>query len=229
LRLAASCALDGDCELMQPPKSLYSAVTAAKMARSGRNMMAPESNPYEIGLDKNPANYMPLTPIVFLVRSASVYPDRLAVAYGARRYRWREALERCRRLASALGAHGVGRGDTVALMAPNLPEAFEAHFGVPMAGAVLNALNIRLDPETIAFILHHGEAKVLITDTEFSPIIRDALAHLDERPVVIDIVDARGPGGDRLGEMDYEAFLTTSNSHFEAVTLRSARAGRFRP
>jgi fatty-acyl-CoA synthase len=181
-------------------------------------MMAPETNPYEIGLDKNAANYVPLTPIGFLLRSASIYPDRLAVAYGERRYSWREALERCRRLAGALAGYGVGRGDTVALMAPNLPEAFEAHFGVPMAGAVLNALNIRLDPETIAFILHHGETKVLITDTEFSPVVRDALARLEERPVVIDIVDALGPGGDRLGEMDYEAFLSTGNSHFEAVT-----------
>src|SRR5207249_11624998 len=128
-----------------------------------------------------------LTPIGFLLRSAAIYPDRLAVAYGERRYSWRVALERCRRLAGALKAHGVGRGDTVALMAPNIPEAFEAHFGVPMAGAVLNALNIRLDPETIAFILRHGGAKVLIADTEFSPVIKAALARLDEKPVVIDI------------------------------------------
>jgi len=168
-------------------------------------------NPYETGLDKNAANYVPLTPIAFLLRSASVYPDRLAVAYGARRYTWCQALERCRRLAGALAACGVGRGDTVALMSPNLPEAFEAHFGVPMAGAVLNALNIRLDPETIAFILHHGEAKVLITDTEFSPVIRDAVARLEAKPLVIDIADAMGPGGDRLGEMDYEAFLASGD------------------
>src|ERR1700687_830082 len=101
---------------MEHGKSLHTAVTGAKMARSGRKMMAPESNPYEIGLDKNPANYVPLTPIAFLLRSASVYPDRLAVAYGARRYSWREALERCRRLAGALTARGVRRGDTVAVM-----------------------------------------------------------------------------------------------------------------
>src|SRR6516162_11731922 len=142
--------------------------------KSGRicTMMPIDTNPYNLGLDKNAANFTPLTPIGFLLRSASVYPDRLAVAYGERRYTWRETLERCRRLASALAAHDVRRGDTVALMAPNLPEAFEAHFGVPMAGAVLNALNIRLDPETIAFILRHGEAKVLITDTEFSPVVK---------------------------------------------------------
>src|ERR1700730_5227191 len=113
---------------MQHPKSLYSSVAGAKMVRSGRNMMAPESTRYEIGLDKNAANYVPLTPIAFLLRSAAVYPDRLAVAYGARRYSWCQTLERCRRLAGALAARGVGRGDTVAVMAPNIPEAFEAHF-----------------------------------------------------------------------------------------------------
>jgi fatty-acyl-CoA synthase len=180
-------------------------------------MSAADANPYEIGLDKNAANYVPLTPVGFLLRSAAVYPDRLAVAYGARRYSWREALERCRRLAGALTACGVRRGDTVALMAPNLPEAFEAHFGVPMAGAVLNALNIRLDPETIAFILRHGEAKVLIADTEFSPVIREALAQLDEKPVTIDIADVAGPGGERLGELDYEAFLTSGDPEFAEV------------
>src|SRR6266571_5656784 len=138
------------------------------------------THPYEAGLDKNPANFVALSPIGFLLRSAAVYPERTAVIHGERRYTWHQSLERCRRLASALAARGVGRGDTVALMAPNIPEAFEAHFGVPMAGAVLNALNIRLDPDTIAFILRHGEAKVLITDTEFSPVIADALTRLDE-------------------------------------------------
>src|ERR1700740_549224 len=141
--------------------------------------MSTSTNPYDIGLEKNAANYVPLSPIGFLVRSASIYPNRLAVAYGERRYSWREALERCRRLAGALAARGVRRGDTVALVAPNLPEAFEAHFGVPMAGAVLNALNIRLDADTIAFILKHGSAKVLLTDTEFSPVVKEALARLD--------------------------------------------------
>jgi len=176
------------------------------------------TNPYEIGLDKNAANYVPLSPIGFLMRSAAVYPNRLAVVHGERRYSWREALERCRRLASALSARGVRRGDTVALMAPNIPEAFEAHFGVPMAGAVLNALNIRLDPDTIAFILRHGEAKVLITDTEFAPVVKAALAQLDQKPAVIDIADASGPGGERLGERDYEAFLATGNPVFPEVT-----------
>jgi fatty-acyl-CoA synthase len=180
--------------------------------------MSTSANPYDIGLDKNAANYVPLTPIGFLVRSASVYPNRLAVAHGERRYSWREALDRCRRLASALAARGVGRGDTVAVMAPNIPEAFEAHFGAPMAGAVLNALNIRLDPATVGFILRHGEAKVLITDTEFAPVVAQALAQLEQKPFVIDIVDAMGPGGERLGEMDYEEFLATGDPAFPEVT-----------
>src|SRR5207247_6531326 len=135
----------------------------------------------------------------------TVYPERTAVIHGERRYTWRQSLERCRRLAAALAARGVGRGNTVALMAPNIPEAFEAHFGVPMAGAVLNALNIRLDAETIAFILRHGEAKLLITDTEFAPVIGRALALLDKKPLVVDIADPEGPhgadGGERLGAL----------------------------
>src|SRR6267143_363966 len=138
-------------------------------------MTQDSTHPYEASLGKNAANFVPLSPIGFLLRSAAVYPNRPAVIHGARRYSWREALERCRRLASALARCGICRGDTVALMAQNTPEAFEAHFGVPMAGAVLNALNIRLDAETIAFILNHGGAKVLITDTEFAPTIGRAL------------------------------------------------------
>src|SRR6266446_3170057 len=177
-------------------------------------------SPYETGLDKNKANFVPLSPIGFLLRSAAVYPEHTAVIHGERRHTWRQSLERCRRLASALAARGVGRGDTVALMAPNVPEAFEAHFGVPMAGAVLNALNIRLDAETIAFILGHGEAKVLITDTEFSPTIGAALALLDKEPLVIDIADTMGPGGDRLGEIDYEAFLASGDPEFPEVMPR---------
>ena len=176
------------------------------------------THPYENGLGKNAANYVPLSPTGFLLRTASVYPDRLAVAYGERRYSWREALERCRRLAAALTARGVGRGDTVAVMAPNIPETFEAHFGVPMAGAVLNALNIRLDPATIAFILQHGEAKVLIAGTEFAPVIKQAVDQLERKPLVIDIADAMGPSGNLLGEMDYEAFLATGDPAFSEET-----------
>jgi 3-(methylthio)propionyl---CoA ligase len=179
--------------------------------------MSMSTSPYDIGLDKNAANYVPLSPVSLLLRSAAVYPNRLAVTYGERRYSWREALERCRRLASALAARGIGRGDTVAVMAPNIPEAFEAHFGVPMAGAVLNALNIRLDVATIAFILKHGEAKVLLTDTEFSPVIGEALRQLDDKLIVIDIADTSVPDGERVGEMDYEAFLATGDPTFAEV------------
>jgi len=171
-------------------------------------------NPFETGLDKNAANYVPLSPLGFLERSAAVFPDRTAVLYGARRHSWREAYARCRRLASALAQHGIGKGDTVALMAPNLPEAFEAHFGVPMSGAVLNALNIRLDADTIAFILQHGEAKVLLTDREFAPVIGKALAQLPKKPLVIDVDDPQAPAGERLGAMDYESFLASGDPDF---------------
>jgi fatty-acyl-CoA synthase len=176
-------------------------------------------NPYSVGLDKNAANFVPLSPIGFLLRSAKVYPQRASVIHGRRRYTWRETLERCRRLASALAKVGIGRGDTVAVMAPNVPEAFEATYGVPMAGAVLNALNIRLDAETIAFILMHGEAKVLLTDGEFAPVIKKALALLDKKPMVVDIVDPLAPG-ERLGVMDYEEFLTGGDPNFAELTPR---------
>jgi fatty-acyl-CoA synthase len=179
------------------------------------------SHPYETGLDKNPANYLPLSPIGFLRRTAAVYPQRPAIIHGNRRYSWAETEARCRRLASALAKHGIGRGDSVALMAPNVPEAFEAHFGVPMAGAVLNAINIRLDAETIAFILKHGGAKALITDTEFAPVVGRALAQLDEKPLVIDIADPAGPNGaylgERLGAIDYEALLAEGDPEFDGV------------
>jgi fatty-acyl-CoA synthase len=185
-------------------------------------MSQDSTHPYEAGLGKNAANFVPLSPVGFLLRSAAVYPNRIAVIHGARRYTWREALERCRRLASALAMRDVRPGDTVALMAQNTPEAFEAHFGVAMAGAVLNALNIRLDADTIAFILRHGEAKVLITDTEFAPVIGRALAQLDPKPLVIDIADTEGPqgadGGERLGELDYEAFLAGGDPAFPELT-----------
>jgi fatty-acyl-CoA synthase len=170
------------------------------------------SSPFDRDLDRNPANHQPLTPLGFLDRAASVHPDRLAVVHGKRRYCWRETAERCRRLASALMRRGIGRGDTVAIMAPNVPEMVEAHFGVPMAGAVLNALNIRLDAPTIAFMLDHGGAKVLITDREFSPVIANALSLMTgARPIVIDIDDALAEGGERIGETDYEAFIATGD------------------
>ncbi len=176
--------------------------------------------PYSLGLDKNAANFVPLSPIGFLLRSAGVYPRRVSVIHGERRYTWRETLRRCRRFASALVEAGIGRGDTVvAVVAPNLPEAFEATYGVPMAGAVLNALNIRLDADLIAFILKHGDAKVLLTDGEFAPVVKAALAQLEQKPLVIDIADPLAPG-ERLGAVDYEAFLAGGDPDFAELTPR---------
>ncbi|HTO51415.1 MAG TPA: acyl-CoA synthetase [Burkholderiales bacterium] len=165
-------------------------------------------NPYELDLDRNPANYAPLTPLTFIQWSASVYPDRPAVIHGARRYTWKETYTRCLRLASALAKRGIGRGDTVAAMLPNIPEMYECHFGVPMAGAVLNTLNTRLDAEAIAFMLDHGEAKAVITDREFSGTIAAALERTSQKPIVIDVDDPEYAGpGERLGRIDYEGFL----------------------
>ncbi len=173
------------------------------------------ASPYDVGLEKNPANFQPLTPLPFLSRAAAVYPEHTAVIHGERSYTYRELYRRSRRLASALARRGFGRGDTVSIMAPNIPEMLEAHYGVPMAGAVLNALNIRLDAETIRFILEHGEAKALLTDREFSPIIRKALARISRKPLIVDIDDALAPEGERLGEIDYEAFLEEGDPEAE--------------
>jgi len=165
------------------------------------------SNRYEQHLDRNAANYVPLTPLSFLERAATVYPQKTAVAYGDTRYSYREFAQRCRMLASALALRGVRRGDTVSVMAPNVPAMLESHYGVPMSGAVLNALNYRLDAASIAFIMKHAGTKVLITDRELSGTIGPALEQLDHRPLVIDIDDPLCESGSRLGETDYEAFL----------------------
>lgn len=164
-------------------------------------------NSTSVGLEKTPVNFVPLTPISFLLRTAEIYPARTAIVYGERGVTWRTMLERCRRIASALESAGVGVGDTVAVMAANTPEMLELHFGVPWSGAMLNTLNVRLDAATIAFMLKHGQAKVLITDTEYADIVESALALLDEKPLVIDIVDPAFDGGRRVGPMDYEQFL----------------------
>jgi fatty-acyl-CoA synthase len=157
------------------------------------------------------ANFVPLSPLTFLARAAAVHPDKLAIVHGERRYTYGEFFARARRLASALAQRGVGPGDTVSVMAPNVPALLEAHYGVAMAGAVLNALNYRLDARTIAFILGHAETKVLITDREFSSTIGPALAEATRRPLVIDIDDPLCEGGELLGEMDYEAFLASGD------------------
>jgi fatty-acyl-CoA synthase len=171
---------------------------------------------YSLGLDRRLANFASLSPLGFLERSASVYPDRLAVVHGERRYDWAEVYARARRLASALAAKGIGEDDTVAVMLANTPEMIECHFGVPMTGAVLNALNIRLDAEAIAFMLGHGEAKLIICDTEFAPVMAAALERLGRSIPVIDVDDVlaahRHP---RIGETDYEAFLAGGDPAFE--------------
>jgi len=172
------------------------------------------NNIYDADLDHCDANYVSLSPLSFLGRVARVYPDHPSVIHGGTRWTWRETAERCNRLASALTKRNIGPGDTVSVMAPNIPALYESHFGVPMTGAVLNALNIRLDAKTLAFILEHGEAKVLITDTEFSPVIKDALRICNQELLVIDIDDPEGPGGDRLGELTYEELLTEGESNY---------------
>jgi fatty-acyl-CoA synthase len=172
-------------------------------------------DPYNLGLDKNNANFVPLSPVSFIERAAFVYPNHVAVIHGDWQITWKECYERCRRLASALKKRGIGVGDTVALMAPNVPAMYEAHFAVPMIGAVLNTLNTRLDAEALSFMLQHGEAKVLITDREYSAIIEHALPMLEERPLVIDIDDPAYQGGKLLGEKDYEAFLLEGDANFQ--------------
>ena len=173
-------------------------------------------NAYDQGLDKNPANFTPLTPLSFLPKAAAVYPHRIAVIHGPRRFTWAELYARARRLASALKRRGVGKGTTVAAMLPNIPEMIEMHFGPAMIGAVVNTLNTRLDAEAIAFMLDHAEAKVLITDRELSPVDERALDLCKSRPMVIDVLDPAYTGdGKRLGETDYESFLATGDPAFD--------------
>lgn len=163
---------------------------------------------YDTDLDRNPANFQPLTPLTFLERAASVFPERTAIIHGTLRRSYAEFYARSRRLASALARHGVGKNDTVAAMLPNTPAMLECHYGVPMCGAVLNTLNTRLDAAIIAFSLDHGEAKVLIADREFSRIVKEALSLCKSKPLVIDYDDPVYDGpGESLGSVDYEAFL----------------------
>ena len=158
-------------------------------------------------LGRNAANYVPLTPVDFLLRAASIYPAKPAVLHGDRTYTYAEFGARVRRLASVLASRGIGHGDTVAIMAPNVPALLEAHYAVPGIGAMLNALNYRLDAATIAFCLQHGGAKVLITDRELSPVIAKALAQAGRDIFVVDIDDPLAAGGERLGSIDYESWI----------------------
>ena len=169
---------------------------------------------YSSDLDKNAANYSPLSPLTFIERAASVYPERCALIYNDTRRSWSETYRRCRQFAAALRRHGVATDDTVALMLPNVPAIYEAHFAIPMAGAVINGLNIRLDADAIAFQLKHSGAKVLLTDPEFSATVTAALDMLDEKPIVIDVADAAFDGGECVGVMEYEEFLASGDPEF---------------
>ena len=176
--------------------------------------MTADATMWEIGLDRNAANYVPLTPLSFIARTAAVYPHRLAVVHGDVRRNWGEVYARSRRLASALQRRGLGRNDVVAIIAPNIPAMVEAHFGVPMAGCVLNTLNTRLDAATLRFMLEHGGARVLLVDREFSQLMRVALSGMANPPEVIDIEDAATADAPALGALTYEAMLEQGDPDF---------------
>ena len=183
------------------------AVRRGGVPRKARNIFA--------SLRPGRANFAPLTPISFLPRTAAIHPDRLAVVHGTQRFTYRQLEERVCRLASALAHHGVRPGDTVSAMLPNIPAMLEAHFSVPMLGAVLNAINTRLDPATVAYILEHGEAKVLITDREYAAQVGPALARLKRPPLVVDVDDPLYTGpGERLGQIEYEDLIAAGDPEF---------------
>ncbi|WP_213309111.1 AMP-binding protein [Paraburkholderia sacchari] len=172
---------------------------------------------YERGLDRNEANHMPLTPLHFLDRCAEQFPARIAIVHGTLRQTWEETRNRCRRLASALERRGITRGDTVSILAPNTPAVIEAHFGVPLSGAVLNTINCRLDADGVRFILRHSECKVLFVDREFAELAARALESLHDKPLVIDIADLEAPPGPSIGELEYETLLAEGDPCFEGV------------
>src|SRR5580765_1679003 len=164
--------------------------------------------PYDIDLDRNPANYQPLTPLGFLERAAAVFPNHLAIIHGALRRSYREFYTRSRRLASALAKRGIKRGDTVSAFLANTPAMLECHYGVPMCQGVLNTLNTRLDAAIIAFSLDHADAKVVIVDREFSGVMKEALSRAKVKPMVIDYDDREYTGaGERIGTIEYEEFV----------------------
>jgi len=173
------------------------------------------TTPYDIGLDQNPANFQPLTPLSFLERAAAVFPAHPAIIHGPRRISYADFYSRSRRLASALAKRGIKRGDTVSTVLANSPAMLEAHYGVPMTGAVLNAINTRLDAAIVGFTLDHAEAKVLITDREYSKVVKDALSRAKVKPLVIDYDDPEFTGeGARLGSIEYEDFLKDGDPTF---------------
>lgn len=179
--------------------------------------MTGDASPFEI-LDKSAANYTPLSPISFIKRSAFVYRDRTAIIHGDLRYSYAAFYERCRRFASALVKRGLKKGDTVTVMAPNVPALLEAHYAVPMMGGVLNAMNTRLDAATVAFILGHGGAKAVISDRSMNAVMGEALASMDAKPgLIIDIDDPQDPNGPLIGQIDYESFLAEGDPDFEPI------------
>jgi len=178
--------------------------------------MDAKASPYLQGLEKNTANYAPLSPLSFLARAADVFPDRTAIVHGSQRTDYRTFYRRSRQLASALASLGIGRNDTVSVMLSNVPPMLEAHYGVPMAKAVLHSMNTRLDAAIIAFQLDHAESKVLITDREYAPVVREALSIASVKPIVIDYSDPEFPQtGERLGTQDYEDFVQSGDPEFQ--------------
>src|ERR1700710_1524375 len=172
---------------------------------------------YDIGLDKTPANFVALTPLSFLARTAAIYPDHISAVYEGRSFTWSETYARCRRFASYLAGRAIGTGDTVAAMLPNIPAMNELHFAVPMAGAVLNALNIRLDAASIAFQLDHGGASIILVDPEFAGVIAEALTLMTgPKPFVIDVDDKSFGEAKHIGEIEYEAALSQGDAGFTA-------------
>ena len=177
--------------------------------------MPKSPSPYDFDLDKNAANFQPLTPLGHLERAAWTYPDRVSVIHGAKRFTWKETHSRAHKLADALAKRGIGKGDTVAVLTANTPEMMEMHFGIPMTGAIINTINTRLDAAIIGFILDHGEADAVFVDREFAGVMAEALKAAKTKPFVIDVDDSEYDGaGDLIGEMDYEAFLESGDAGF---------------
>ena len=168
-------------------------------------------------LERTGANHVPLTPLGFLDRAALVHPERVAIIHGELRQTWQETRDRAYRLASVLVQRGIRRGDTVSIVAPNTPAMLEAHLGVPLAGAMLNAINCRLDAEGMAFILRHGESRFVLVDREFAPVVSKALGSLEHPPTVVDINDSLAPPGLAIGELDYESLLAEGDPNFAGV------------
>ena len=185
--------------------------------------------PYDVDLDRNPANFQPLTPLSFLERAAAVFPDHTAIIHGPLQRSYADFYARCRRLAGALAGRGIKRGDTVSVLLANTPAMLECHYGVPMTGAVLNTINTRLDPAVVAFQLDHADAKLLIVDREFSRLAKEALALAKVKPPVVDYDDPEfGGAGERLGAIEYEDFIaggepdfawTMPRDEWDAITL----------